>query len=269
MAGNGDILGLALEAHDHQTGQGRVLDPSFGPVIASAIRFADKLDGVGSEGGGLYLEDAGYPEFINWLAQTADLGGTVKRAIRFALHWIKMRVVSNPTSDLGAAVSRLLGDGNFTRSSLPLLGMGRDVPDGRATINGKGHLDLDWSIKRSEAYFERARTLMRETAEAMGAKYDDGPIWRLSRALTVHPLGGCPMGTSPKEGVVDSHGQVFNYPGFFIADGSILPGPVGPNPALTIAACANRAAQALLDQWRPPISRSTAAREEELRARPG
>lgn len=261
MAGNGDILGLALNAHDHATGEGHILDPSFGPVIGSAIRFADRRDGVGSEGNGFYLEDAGYPEFINWLAQTADLGGTLKRALHFALAWVRVRISPNPTSDLSAAISRLMGDSQFTRSSLPLLGMGRDVPDGRATLNEKGHLDLDWSIKRSEAYFERARNLMRETAEAMGAKYDDGPLWRLSRALTVHPLGGCPMGSHPKEGVVDSHGQVFGYPGFYIADGSVLPGPVGPNPALTIAACADRAADALLDAWRAPARRPSTARE--------
>ena len=41
--------------------------------------------------------------------------------------------------------------------------------------------------------------------------------------------------------------EVFGYPGFYIADGSVLPGPVGPNPSLTIAACADRFADHILD----------------------
>jgi cholesterol oxidase len=50
----------------------------------------------------------------------------------------------------------------------------------------------------------------------------------------------------PDEGVVDSFGQVFNYPGLYVADGSVLPGAVGPNPSLTIAGCANRFADSIL-----------------------
>jgi cholesterol oxidase len=48
------------------------------------------------------------------------------------------------------------------------------------------------------------------------------------------------MGRTPEEGVVDPHGEVFGYPGLTIADGSVMPGPVGPNPSLTIAALADR-----------------------------
>ena len=58
------------------------------------------------------------------------------------------------------------------------------------------------------------------------------------------------MGASRDEGVVDSYGRVFGHPGFVIADGSVVPGPVGPNPALTIAAIADRAAEELA-VWKP------------------
>jgi cholesterol oxidase len=74
----------------------------------------------------------------------------------------------------------------------------------------------------------------------------DGPPWYLSRLVTVHPCGGCPMGRDEREGVVDSYGRVFNHPGLLIVDGSILPGPVGPNPSTTIAALAHRAADRLI-----------------------
>jgi cholesterol oxidase len=68
--------------------------------------------------------------------------------------------------------------------------------------------------------------------------------------ITVHPLGGCPMGRRPAEGVVDSHGEVFGCPGLHIADGSVMPGPVGANPALTIAALADRFADRIVEQGR-------------------
>jgi cholesterol oxidase len=67
--------------------------------------------------------------------------------------------------------------------------------------------------------------------------------WRLLRALvTVHPLGGCRLGTTAGDGVVDHAGEVFGYPGLYVSDGSVLPGPLGRNPSLTIAALAERIA---------------------------
>jgi cholesterol oxidase len=51
------------------------------------------------------------------------------------------------------------------------------------------------------------------------------------------------MGASAAEGVVDHGGQVFGHPGLFVADGAVLPRPVGRNPSLTIAALAERTAR--------------------------
>jgi cholesterol oxidase len=75
---------------------------------------------------------------------------------------------------------------------------------------------------------------------------------RLDKNITAHPVGGCPMGETAKTGVVDDHGWVFGVPGLSVVDGSILPGPVGPNPSLTIAAIAERAAKYTLDHWSGP-----------------
>jgi len=41
--------------------------------------------------------------------------------------------------------------------------------------------------------------------------------------------------------------NVFGVPGLHIADGSVMPGPVGANPSLTIAAVADRFADGILD----------------------
>jgi cholesterol oxidase len=53
---------------------------------------------------------------------------------------------------------------------------------------------------------------------------------------TAHIMGGCLMGRTEEEGVVDLDCQVFNYPGLYVVDGSIVPANPGINPTLTITA---------------------------------
>lgn len=59
--------------------------------------------------------------------------------------------------------------------------------------------------------------------------------------VTAHFLGGCVMGASPAEGVVDPWHRVFGYEGLHVVDGSAVPANPGVNPALTITALAERA----------------------------
>jgi len=154
----------------------------------------------------------------------------------------------SPVSTLSAQLGDLLGDGAVSASSLPLLGMGRDVPDGTLYLED-GYLQNSWTMKTSERYYDSVKASMQKIADATGARFVDEPLWYFKRVITVHPVGGCPMGRAPAEGVVDSYGQVFGYPGFSIADGSVMPGPVGPNPSFTIAAFADRAATWMLANW--------------------
>jgi cholesterol oxidase len=150
-------------------------------------------------------------------------------------------------TSLSAEISALFGDSGLSAGVLPLLGMGRDIPDGRMWLE-QDLLQVDWSKHgRSADYFERVRELSQQVSERLGATLFDNPLWHLNRIITVHPLGGCPMGRDIEEGVVDSNCEVFGYPGLHIVDGSVMPGPVGPNPSLTIAAVADRCADAILE----------------------
>lgn len=149
-------------------------------------------------------------------------------------------------SDLSSEISKLFGKTDRSAGLLPLLGMGRDIPDGIMRLR-KGDLDVDWSKKKSEPFFDHLRETMRNIAKALGADFMDNPTWYLGRTIAAHPLGGCPMGRNTEEGVVNAYGEVFNYPGFFIADGSVMPGPVGPNPSLTIGALADRFAEKVIE----------------------
>ena len=55
-------------------------------------------------------------------------------------------------------------------------------------------------------------------------------------ASTAHILGGCPMGETKEQGVVDEYFRVHGYPGMYVLDGSIMPCNLGVNPSLTITA---------------------------------
>ena len=248
FCGNGDLITFAMESSDDVGGERvpRLIDAGYGPVITSAVRVADREDG--GDGRGFYVEDAGYPEFVNWMLEVVDAPTDAFRNFwGNAFRHIRDKLLSRePETDVGAEVTRLLGSTELSAGLLPMLGMGRDIPDGKMELR-EGKLNVDWRIENSGPYFDDVREKMRDIAEALGGRYTD-PLDHLNRLVTVHPLGGCPMGQDETEGVVDSYGEVFNYPGFYIADGSVMPGPVGPNPSLTIAALADRFATNILEK---------------------
>lgn len=63
----------------------------------------------------------------------------------------------------------------------------------------------------------------------------------LDKPSTAHILGGCAIGADERGGVVDVNHEVFNYPGLYVVDGSVIPANLGVNPSLTITAMAERA----------------------------
>jgi cholesterol oxidase len=236
FCGNGDLLGFA---RDLRTDGGyRDIDPSRGPVITSYVRVPDARDRVPGSRRGFYIEDAGWPQALNWLAETADVVPLLRRVGSFVRTIVRRFFTREPDSDVGGEVSKLLGDGHLTGATLGLLGMGRDEPDGTLSLSGD-RLACDWSEASSRRYFEDIETAMDDVARGLGGRFMVNPTRRVGRRLvTVHPLGGCPMGD-----VVDEYGRVLGQDGeLYVVDGSVMPGPVGANPSLTIAAFAERAA---------------------------
>ena len=168
-------------------------------MITSAIRYPDELDGEGEGGRGFYIEDAGVPGFVPWLVQSSEAPGSLRRAAMVAWRILRQRLLGDPESNLSAEAAGILGDGRLSGRFLPLLGMGRDIPDGTMRLTKRGYLDVDWRARKSGPYFDRLRAESRRLAEAMGAeKFVDNPLWLLRRVITVHPLGGCPMGATPR-----------------------------------------------------------------------
>ncbi|MGI5239385.1 GMC family oxidoreductase [Dactylosporangium sp. CA-139066] len=120
--------------------------------------------------------------------------------------------------------------------------MGRDRADGRIELRGPAHrLRVSWDVPRNSRLYAEEQALAAAVVRVSGGRPYATPTWRLFRQpVTVHNLGGAPMGTDPDTGVVDADAEVFGHPGLYVVDGAILPGATGGNPSLTIAAVAER-----------------------------
>lgn len=246
---NGDLLSFIIKSKK-KNGETlpRILDPTYGPVITGAIRLGDKLDGLGDEGRGFYVEDGGNPYLLSWASELTGFTDILRRAYLFGKRFLMYRVGLNRDADLDDEIANLMGDCVRSKSSMPVLTMGRDFANGKLSYDGK-YLDCDWRIQKSQEYYDRVRRVVSGIAGALNATYMDNPSYKyFHQVLTAHPLGGSPMATSKEEGVVNSCGEVFDCPGLYVADGSVMPGPVGPNPSMTIAALSDRFADHIIVQ---------------------
>ena len=245
LSANGDYFAWIRNCRD-EDGMWRYLEPSNGPVITTVI----DVDANRSESGrGFYIEDAGAPAFADWLWQGLEFPGDLFRQRGLLIQQLTDRLRGRRDASRSAMLAGMLGDANASAAMMPILAMGRDVPGGQMSI-GNGGLQLDWSEEPSEKYYEGIRHSLEKLAEALGGEVLTTPLDWLHRAITVHPVGGCAMSEDPRRGVVDSFGRVHGYEGLWVADGSVMPGPVGANPSLTIAALAHRFAGEMIREAR-------------------
>jgi cholesterol oxidase len=84
-----------------------------------------------------------------------------------------------------------------------------------------------------------------EAVRRIAAKIDGvaGGSWGeiMDIPLTAHFIGGCAIGASAADGVIDPYHRAFGYPTLSIVDGSAISANLGVNPSLTILAQAERA----------------------------
>ena len=131
-------------------------------------------------------------------------------------------------------------------------------------------LSVKWPGVGKQPVFRKAVELLEKAHEASGAILLPNPLWRPlpqriggvlegeagGAVFTVHPLGGCAMAQDAAHGVVNEYGQVFRaregsdvHKTLVVLDGAIVPGALGTNPCLTIAALAERAVPELVRRW--------------------
>ena len=236
-----------MQTHETVDGQrrGRLIEPGYGPVITSTIRSKDELEE--STGRAYYVQDGGYPETINWLIDLSDQPAGIVRMFRLLWRLIKLWLRLGGSSDIGADVARFIGRGPLSSTTLPLFAMGRDVPDGTMRLTGRGLLDVDWNKRRSNPTFEDVRSTGREIARVLDEVQGQPALAPRSRdhGASARRL---PNGAGRAGGRGGLVRPGVRLSGFVIADGSVMPGPVGPNPSNTIAALAHRFSEDMISR---------------------
>jgi cholesterol oxidase len=219
---NGDFLTPAFYID-------REVQAARGPTIASAIDFLD-----GSQGGKTFwIEDGGLPNLlVGYLLRKTDDPSTSFKA---KLLLESLQLYLRATDPL--------------RPIMPWFAQGVDAGNGSFSLTQPspfspgGKLDLDWDITESRPLIDAIVDMHKLLAESTGGVPLVPVTWSLFKDLvTPHPLGGCNMGISPDNGVVDHSGEVFGYRNLFVVDGAIVPRPLGVNPSRTIGALSERIA---------------------------
>lgn len=228
---NGDFLTPAF--HEDQE-----ISPTRGPTISAAIDFLGERNLNDKH---FFIEDGGFPDVLgNYLEEKAKHAGRGVRA-KALLETIKY----------------VLRQRDPLKNTMPWFAQGRDAADGRLSLRrrwwlfGKRRLHLKWDIERSEPTIDAIVDMHKRLARATGGKPFVPPTWTLAKDLvTPHALGGCNMGSTSQDGVVNHKGEVFGYRNLYVADGSIIPEAIGANPSKTIAALAERIAKLIKDEGR-------------------
>lgn len=231
-SGNGDMLFAATKDCDD------LIDSSHGPSITAGAY----VQPAGSRHI-ILLEDLAFPPALTSLFDgTVPLPSRARSLAHAAGGYLRA------AREGGSFPARSLFRGSFVPHVLPYLGMGTDAADGLLHLDGQGRLRLDWNPAASAGMYAEMEAAMRRLSTALGGDFVRSMPWRrpFRRLLTAHPLGGCVMSDTPSAGVVNDRGQVWGHPGLFVADSSILPGPLAANPSLTIAALAERVAEGMI-----------------------
>lgn len=218
---NANVLTPDLYGKDVKVSQ------SIGPTISAGIDFTDgSIDGQS-----FIIEDDGFPNLLlNAITAKLRSGKVSPFALALRDHLRRRLDEKNPFSNV-----------------MVWLGAGVDAADGQLSLGRnwlmpwKKDLKLTWDSRQSKAVINTILNLHKQLSQANGGHLYVPLYWSVLQSLvTVHPLGGCKMGTTSEDGVVNHRGEVFGYKNLYVADGAMLPQPIGRNPSMTIAALAER-----------------------------
>lgn len=274
FSGNGDMIAFAYGLKEKINAIATETDEydqrNIGPTITGIIDLRDGHDGSPP----LIVEEMAVP-------------GPLRRALEETLTTLDVlhtlakedgkKHVDGPIANDPAVVD----PGKIERTSIFAV-MGDDGAGGELFLDdfadsAESSLQVCWpGVKDLPLFEEQVRILNKLLKLDDQNSQKDGrlipnPLWKLlpeqlqslfgiknGPLLTVHPLGGCAMGNSWRDGVVDHLGRVFDadapgeegvHAGLVVLDGSIVPTALGINPALTIAMLALRAMRRLPTQW--------------------
>jgi len=137
------------------------------------------------------------------------------------------------------------------------LGIGKETTVGNIGLDGNNNPKVNWPGAKNDPTISAIRNAMKEHTKVFNGNFIENPRSQWfggNNLITVHPLGGCKVGTSVSEGVVNHKGQLFDpatgntHDGLYVCDGAILPGAVGVNPFSVISVLAERIAEIFINE---------------------
>ena len=221
---NGDFLTPAFYLH-------KEVWPDRGVAIGSVIDYLD-----GSDNGKTYwIQDGVIPNVVNKYFEAIMQRVRDVPEEKHLLPEFNMQSLLQHMTLLSANI-------DVFKHIMPWFAQGVDAGNGELMLSN-GQLDMNWDLQQSLPMFETIIQKQTALAEATSGHPFPLPTWLLGHELiTPHPLGGCNMGPTAAQGVVDHQGKVFGYDNLYVADGAIIPRPLGVNPSRTIGALAERIA---------------------------
>jgi len=261
LTGNADFLAFAYDTTEpiNGMGQGPRVDPDrpVGPCITGAIDLRHERTVADA----LLIEEGSIPSPLVPLMPIGLLVSSLRGSHRTE--------GGSRRNDIWTVATGLIRrrPKQAAAHTQTFLAMGTDDDRGELTLQEDRPV-IVWPRAAEQRALRDDDATLTQVAEAMGGSYLRSPVWRSplgDKYLTVHPLGGCEMGADAARAVVNHRGQVFRgragtavHEGLVVADGSIVPTPLGANPSLTIAGLAERiAAIELHDRGVDPATAAT------------
>ena len=277
-------------------------DRRIGPTITGMIdqRCLNTTEGV-------VIQDLAIPAPLNLLFTelvSAANSFRLLNKIDWSPHWVSAMKWFRSSRWLKFIDSAAIDTNAFNKTSI-FAAMGDDGAKGVLYLPRKHENDCEgvirvrWKAIKNHPLFNHQVSLINKLTNKflffrrrLKGEIIPNPMWkflpdRLTRLLmnnqkgpitTVHPLGGCSMGEAATTGVTNHLGKVYNgdqssseyHEGLLVLDGAIIPSALCINPALTIAAVAQRGIKLLLktdERWNYPSydSRVTFSRKESVK----
>ncbi len=242
FSANADVMGMSYNGREPTFAIGRGADVNGARVGTTISSYGD------------------YRDAANWQERFLLLEGAIPSAVATlvarAIGTYAMTRASEMTAEQRARTLRDLvpltqpSEAGALGHSMLFLACGHDSALGKLVLGNRDtRVHVVWPNASKERWVTAIEHEMEAHAKEHGALFVKNPratILGGGRQMTVHPLGGCPMGDDVDHGAVDDAGRVFAkdgsiHRGLHVIDGAIIPRSLGVTPLLTISALAERA----------------------------
>lgn len=215
------ILGASARRSGDDFTRGVAITSSFHPddhTHIEPVRYGKGSNAMGLLQTVLTDVEDGKPRWRTWLAEIRRHPSFLR--LLSVRHWSERTIILLVMQTLDNSITVSGGRNAFGRFKL-------------TSTQGHGEPNPTWIPAGNEA------------ARRVAAKIDGiagGTVGEIANIpMTAHFIGGCAIGTSSVDGVIDPWHRLYGYEGLHVVDGSAISANLGVNPSLTITAQAERA----------------------------